>query len=247
MIRINLLEVRPRSAEPLSSILSSGRSSTFISRREAVLGGVFLALTVAILGVLVSRLSPTEATVEAVEAVAASEPALEQAPRAELDLPPRADDPAPAAETIFAPQAPPPAAEPQPAAPPAPPARPGAAPPRAETALGPGEHALTNIRATPLADRVDVFLEMPNAPEINAFRVDAPARLVFDIPATRLLTPDGERTRKIDSALVSRLRIAQKTFDPLLVRLVLEVQEGPVEMHISRTSAGVSIRVAAKP
>jgi hypothetical protein len=253
MIRINLLEVRPRSAERLDSILSSGRSSTFISRREAVVGALFLVLTVAILGVLVSRFSPGEEETE--RTVAAAEESLKTFPEVEI---PAADTPS--AET-YAPEAsaqteePPedspvepavetPAAEAAAEEPPAPAANQPPAPAAALDDGGEG-YLVSTVRATPLSDRVDVFLEIPDAPPVNSFRVDGPPRLVFDIPGALLLASDPERTQRIDSPLVSRLRIAQNTIDPPLVRLVLELGEAPAKAEVSTSAAGVSIRVTA--
>jgi AMIN domain len=248
MIRINLLEVRPRSAERLDSILSSGRSSTFISRREAVLGALFLVFTLVILGVLVSRFSPDGEESAKADAVEETAPPVESAAEPAVAVLPSAP-PTEAAEAAAKPrEEPPPAEAPIAASKPEPPARPApeAAPARVEPPASSGR-TLTAVRATPLADRVDVFLEMENPPSIKGFRVEKPARLVFDIPGTLLLAPDSQRSQEIASPLVSRLRIAQNTFDPPLVRLVLEVRENAIRSDVSTSAAGVSIHVTSAP
>ena len=247
MIRINLLEVRPRSAERLESILSSGRSSTFISRREAVVGALFLVLTVAILGVLASRFSPGEKETERTVAAAEESPKTSPEVQTPASDTPSADayEPEAPAQTEEPPEDSPgepafemPAAEAAPEEPP-PPADPPRAPDGGEVYL------VSTVRATPLPDRVDVFLEIPDAPPVNSFRVDGPPRLVFDIPGALLLASDPERTQHIDSPLVNRLRIAQNTIDPPLVRLVLELGAAPAKAEVSTSAAGVSIHVTA--
>jgi hypothetical protein len=238
MIRINLLEVRPRSSERLDSILSSGRSSTFISRREALVGVMFLALTGGILGVLAMRFGPGGAEPADVEAASTVAPPP-TAPQAVIPEPPA---PAPIMEQPPVEQ--PPIEEPA--------AAESAPPPRTQEAVAPPEaasgagHVLTNVRATPLADWVDVFLEVPNSAEINSFRMENPPRVVFDLADSALAVVDAQRNQALDSPLVKRLRMAQFSLEPPVVRLVLEVGDGPVSTTLSRSAAGVSIRVTAE-
>jgi hypothetical protein len=102
------------------------------------------------------------------------------------------------------------------------------------------------MRATALADRVDVFLEMANPPKVSSFRIENPPRLVFDIPGT-LAVADSRRSQAIESPLVQRVRIAQNRFDPPLVRLVIEVAAGPLQSDLSTSAAGISIHVTPRP
>ena len=239
MIQINLLEVRPKSTERLDALLSQGGSSTFISRREGLLGGLFLILTVAILAVLVYRFSSgdeDQAQTTAAENEAASlEPAAPAAPLPVQEQPPeQAEAVEPAADPVVV--DPPSAAGPHQVAPASQPAA---------MAAGSGAasgRALTALRVTPLDDRVDIFLEMPNAPAVKGFTVDNPPRLVFDIPDARLQAPDALRDQAVSSDIVSRVRIAQNTFSPPLVRLVLEVSAFP-EARVSTSAVGLSISV----
>ena len=246
MIRINLLEVRPRSAERLDTILSTGRSSTFISRREALLGVLFLALTAGILAVFATRFG---SSVPEPDAVAAVQP--------ELPLPEPVDPPPspllaaepPSAEPLAAQQsaaeppfaeAPPPEIqpEPEPAVPPSPPAQPAVAAPKLR---------LTDVRATVLEDRVDVFLEIPGSPDVSRFRLDNPARLVFDFTGSEVAAPASRLIQPLDGALIQRVRIGQYKTDPPVVRVVLEVGERPVKAEVASSEAGVGIQVTPEP
>ena len=236
MIRINLLEVRPRSAERFGAILGAGRSSTFISRREGILGVVFLALTAVILAVLAMRFGPGGG--EPTEVAAASEPA----PELETVVPETPPEPAPEPQPLL--EEPPAVIEP---APPEPAER---APERRRPAQGsladaPSERALSGIRATPLSGQVDVFLELPGVGEVQSFRLENPPRLVFDIPGATLTAPDRQRNQRLASPLVERLRIAQFRLEPPVVRLVLELGRAPAEAEVSTSAAGVSVRVTA--
>lgn len=260
MIRINLLEARPKSTERLDALLSPGGSSTFTSRREGLLGVLFLVLTVAILGVLAYRfISDDEAEGEPEQATAVepARPAPEPAPVAEppseepepaASEPEAAPKPAPATPAEAEPTepkpepvaaAPKPASAPPPPTPSAPPAQPAAS---SSGNVGGERRALTAVRVTPLADRVDIFLEMSDAPTVSGFHVEDPPRVVFDIPGARLQVAHSLRNQAIDSPLVHRLRIAQYTFDPPLVRMVLEVGSFP-STEVSASAAGLSIRV----
>ena len=250
MIRINLLAARPKSAERLDALLSPGGRSTFISGREALLGGLFLVLTVVILAVLAYRFSSSGE--EGSEALAAAEAGAEAAEvmEPEPSAAPVAPAPAPPDPEPLDPEAEP-AAAPSPAQPdpdPPPPDRAPAlpAPAIARTAETPASPArtLTALRVTPLADRVDIFLEMSDAPRVDSFNVESPPRVVVDIPGTLLQVADGLRNQPVDSPLVSRLRIAQNTFDPPRVRLVLDVPAFP-STRVIASADGLSIQVTA--
>ena len=256
MIRINLLEVRPKSTERLDALLSPGGSSTFISRREGLLGVLFLALTVVILGVLAYRFAFDHEEGDP-QQVAAIEP-VPQSPEPSPEPPPEPVDPEPAAapEAVDGPSpeapapeetapeesaAPPAAAQPQPRPAPAPTTSAQASAGASSSAMD-SASPLSSIRVTPLADRVDIFLEMANAGEVTSFSVDNPPRVVFDIPNARLQAPDASRTQTVASPLINRVRVAQNRFDPPVVRVVLDVDSFPAA-EASTSPAGVSIRV----
>ncbi len=251
MIRINLLAVRPKSPERLDALLSPGGSSTFISGREAILGGVFLLVTVVILGVLAYRFASTDE--DPGEETAVAEASADPAAEAQAAAVP-AEEPEPAAPEPLAPSQPEPAATPAPAQPQAaaqqapPPRQPRSSPPLAAAtgSAGATGRSLTAIRVTPLQDRVDIFLEMTDATRVDGFNVNNPPRVVFDIPGALLLVPDSLRNQAVDSPLVSRLRIAQNKFDPPLVRLVLDAPQFPA-IQTSASAAGLSIRVTPGP
>jgi hypothetical protein len=232
VIRINLLKHLPPSEERLQSMLNPARSGGFISRRETILGGLFLALAAGILGsqLWLSRVAEEEDF----EAASSAPPVVSSAP-------------APPAPAIPVPAAP---AE-QPAPRPEPPeivatAEVAPASPTGKAAEGresePGRLRLSEVRVTSVGDGLDIFLAVTGSPKIRSFRVDNPSRVVFDIPGAILEAPSDQRIQRLDGALVSRLRIAQNELEPPLVRLVLEVPEFPAAAG-SVSEAGVSIQV----
>jgi hypothetical protein len=88
---------------------------------------------------------------------------------------------------------------------------------------------------------------MANAPRASSFNVENPRRVVIDIPGVRLQAPGATRNEAVDSSpLVRRLRIAQNTLNPPLVRVVLEVDAFP-EVDVSSSAAGLAIRVTPAP
>ncbi|MBI1357648.1 MAG: AMIN domain-containing protein [Acidobacteria bacterium] len=230
MIRINLLEHLPAPTERLQAMLNPGRSGGFISRREVVLGGLFLGLALAILGTQLwfrqEDLEPEAPSLEAAVETPAPRPASPPAaPPAQAQ-----PDPLPVAELIV--EAPP--AEPDP------PAREPSETARPATAGAPLH--VTALQLTPLATGLDVFVSIAGAPTVRSFRVDNPNRVVFDIPGATLDIPDAQRNQVVDGELVQRVRIAQNTLDPPLVRLVLETPVFPA-VEISSNDAGVSLRI----
>ncbi len=248
MIRINLLKHMPAPTERLQAMLNPSRSGGFISRRETVLGGLFLLLAFTILGtqLWLSREPEDEPPVEEVAKVPAiGQPQFKMGRGAVNPFAvknPRTSAAEPKAATAAAPVAPKPDQPPQ-ADPPAPkPAakqapKPPSEPPGADETSG-----LTGVRVTTLEDGVDIFLPIPGRPPVRSFRVDNPNRVVFDIPGALLEAPGEQRNQPVDSALVTRVRAAQNSIEPPLVRVVLEVPQFP-STKSSVSDAGVAIRV----
>lgn len=251
MIRINLLNHLPAPTEGLQAMLHPGRSGGFISRRETILGGLFLLMAFAILGSqLWMHREPAEepaaqsarAPVTKVEANPnnpsgpgyrggqggsppfATKPGTtkpETAPPAAEAAPESAPEPAPKPTTQTA------ASRPSPE-----PAKPDAA----------ARSPLTAIRVTPIEDGVDIFLPIEGSPRVKTFRVDDPSRVVFDIPGATLEAPNEQRVQRIDSPWITRVRVAQNTIEPPLVRVVLEVPDFP-KTSSSVSEVGIAIRV----
>jgi len=253
MIRINLLKHMPAPTERLQAMLNPSRSGGFISRRETILGGLFLLLAFTILGtqLWLAQEPQEEPPVEEVSdrpasaypqfkmgagaanpfegkkpSDAGSQPArLDSTPTAPKSAPPAAQS---APEPVVAKTAPKPAAEPQ-----------SPAAPKGDEAFS---GKITGVRVTAVEDGVDLFLPVQGRPRVRTFRVDNPNRVVFDIPGAVLEAPREQTSQSVESAWVSRVRAAQNSIEPPLVRVVLEVPEFPSIQH-SASDAGVAIRV----
>ena len=254
MIRINLLEHLPAPTERLQAMLNPGRSGGFISRRETVLGGLFLLLAFAILGTqLWLRQEPVEESqVESDAPASVWEPRISKGPGAvnpfarphgetaagSLDQPatpaPSAAQPDTAPPTARTPRRPeqPPASKETEAAPELKPAAPSLE----------GSEGLTAIRVTPLEDGVDIFVAIKGRPQVQSFRVEDPNRVVLDVPGAVLEAPREQHVQRVDSTWVTRVRVAQNDIEPPLVRLVIEVPQFPA-VNSSVSDAGVAIRV----
>lgn len=238
MIRINLLDHLPAPAERLQAMLNPGRAGGFISRRETVLGGLFLLLAFSILGTQfwLSQEPPQDAIVESPPA----RPAAKPAPKPVAKPPSETD--AEEAAAAFA-RLPParPATLPPPAAgkPPEVPKPELSSKPASTLASG---SKLTAVNVTPLEDGVDIFLPIQGKPDVRSFRVDNPKRVAFDIPGAILDIPREQSVQRIESEWVTRVRAAQNALDPPLVRVVLEAPEFPA-VKISVSEMGVAIRV----
>jgi hypothetical protein len=237
VIRINLLKHLPAPDERLHAMLNPTRSGGFISRRETMLGGLFLALAAAILG---SQLWLSRGAGSADVEPSAPRPVVSPAPapRQQQPQPPvQAAQPEPEPEDSEARQV----AEAFAALPPA---ELPAAPAVASESPAPQDGAMriTAVNATPAGEGLDIFLAVAGSPTIRSLRVDNPSRLVFDIPGVILAAPPDQRVQRLEGPLVSRLRIAQNVLDPPLVRLVLEVPEFPAATS-SVSADGVAIRV----
>ena len=231
MIRINLLDHLPAPTERFQAMLNPGRTGGFISRRETLLGGLFLVLAFGILG---TQLWLSQEPVEP-ESVR-PEVARQDPPKPVVAPPPpsfQLDEANEIAEAF---------AELPPAEAPTPPPQPAAkkAPPP-EPALG-GDGKITGVRVTLLEDGVDIFLPIKGRPRVRTFRVDNPNRVVFDIPGAILDAPREQQNQRIDSPWVTRLRAAQNELEPPLVRIVLEVPDFPATDN-SVSDEGVAIRV----
>ncbi|MCB9384802.1 MAG: AMIN domain-containing protein [Bryobacterales bacterium] len=260
MIRINLLEVRPQAGERLRSLLGGRASSTFISRRETLAGVAFLALTAGILTVVATRLGWDEESAEAVTVASSPaaadlevEPIVVDTPELAPPTPFREASLQASLEAQLAEPAPQPETRPRTPAATAPePAvevtKPAPKPePKSSPAPAGKKFDVSAVRATPLADRLDVFVEVAGSPKVSSFRVDNPPRLVFDLAGAQLALSNQQRTQSIASPLAGKLRIAQFQIEPAVVRLVLELGGGPAKAAVSTSPAGVSIVVTPAP
>lgn len=240
MIRVNLLKGKPGSGERLEAVLTTGGASAFISRREAVLGGLFLLLGVAILATQVSFTGdadpepPPELVAEAAPPESASsEPEPAVTPESE---------PAEPTETEAAP-------EPRPAEtpPPKPPVTESARRPAAAAVADAGAgrvREVSGLTISPVAGGLEISLYTGARPDYSTFRLDNPKRIVFDLNGVVLNLPAAERDQAVGHPLVARIRIATNRFDPPRVRMVLEVPEFP-KVTPEAAEDGLVLRISA--
>ena len=76
--------------------------------------------------------------------------------------------------------------------------------------------------------------------EVSTFNLDAPPRIVVDLANARLDT--RKRNLEVGHSLLRRIRVAQNSFDPPRVRLVLETGSTP-DMVIVDRSGGFAFLV----
>ena len=77
----------------------------------------------------------------------------------------------------------------------------------------------------------------------ETFRLEAPNRVVVDVPGTWITMPFNRRSLEISHPLVHRIRLGQYKVDPPISRLVLDV-EGFPNLLIFPHSSGLDIQVS---
>jgi AMIN domain len=242
VIRINLLKGRVGPADLLPPALdASGAPARFLTKREFILalavvmiGGAIIAAQV--FGIFSEPVKddPLVATYErpvAPEPKSAVQPVIEEAQAAPPDIPNPVSAPVP--------EQPPPTKEPT-AVVPAPAVRPDAefgAPPA---------HTVTAIKLVPWGEAIEVLAEVQGQPEYRSFWLTNPDRLVLDVEDSELHVAASELTRQNPHPLIRQLRAAQNSFEPPLVRIVVETErDGPVE--ITSSAAGISVKLSPAP
>ncbi len=257
MIRINLLDSLP-AGKRMHAALNPGGASTFISKREVLLGGAFLVLGVAILAAIF-HFGPQEEPGDEVplltgvseqtepqqpDAPAASTPAepepVESSPGgAEAPSAAGADEearePVEATETSAQPAASPERAAPERPSPlPSKPPLPAPAAPKPRNAdRWAGAARLTGLTVTPLGSQLQIFLAVDGECEVKTFNLDNPDRVVVDLEPARLEM--RTRTVEVGHKLLRQIRIAQNQIDPPKVRLVMDAGEFPDMIIVDRS------------
>jgi hypothetical protein len=252
MIRINLLKGRTGVADRLPPALTAeGYSSRFLTQRELVLAVALVAIGGGIIAAQVYGVfeAPAEDDpyVATYERPGGPPPATRTAPTAEpeADVPPATE--AEVTEPVIPPAAAPetvPASLPMAFAPePTPVAEPIA---RAAFGDAPG-HTVTGLRLVEWGEAIEVFVDVAGTPEYRSFWVNNPDRLVIDLEDSELRVSNSELNRSDVHPLISQLRAAQNSFDPPLVRIVVQTarSEGPVE--ITPSSDGISVKLTPAP
>jgi hypothetical protein len=253
MIRINLLKSRaaaPAAApQTQEAPLKPSGSSTFISRREVALGGLFLLLGGAILATqmfdvfedpeLVEQMSGEAPPKEIAVAMPASPPSDELAAAPQNNSAVAEREPAADPEPDSAPAAPKPSPKRQkPAAPVTPAPAEAKTPTRFVTPAG--AIPVRDIQIVPWGDAAEVFISVSGA-EYSTFRLENPPRFVVDIQNAELRIPSRRRNLSVDHAAIGQVRAAQNSFDPALVRVVIETASSAPE--VSTTPTGISVKL----
>lgn len=242
MIRINLLKERAGSNDLLPPALdASGTPSRFLTKRELVLalalvtigGGIIAAQ---LMGIFEESPADDEPLVATYERPTAPEPA------APVSAPPASASPA--LETASSVSV-----EPAIAESPAPSATPVVAPTDfpAEREFGAEPtYIVTALKLVPEGQAIEVLAEVQGQPEYRSFWLKNPDRLVIDLQDAELRVPPGELSQPSSHPLIRQLRAAQNSYEPPLVRIVVETgREGPVE--ITAAAAGISVKLSPAP
>lgn len=245
MIRINLLKGRPGSADRLPPALTAdGTSSKFLTQRELVLA---VALVVIGGGIVAAQVfgvfeEPADDTYVAVyeqpggprpAARLEPEPTIEPLPDTELvDSSAEPAAPVPnSARTAAAAAAPVPPVESS-----------------ADSSSGdPPSYTVTGLRLVEWGEAIEVFVDVEGAPEYRSFWVNNPDRLVLDLEDAELRVSAAELSRSDVHPLISQLRVAQNSFDPLVVRIVVETARNEGSIEITAASGGISVKLAPAP
>lgn len=257
MIRINLLKGRAGSVDRLPPALrTDGSSSRFLTQRELILavalvaigGGIIAAQMFGVFegpaddgGPYVATYErpggpPPAASPREPEPVVAA-PLVSAEPAAVVPAEPEPESLA----IVPVPVTPPEAAAPAPA-----PVSPVAIADNSSFGDPPG-HTVTGLRLVEWGDAIEVFVDVAGTPEYRSFWVNNPDRLVIDLEDAELRVPNAELNRSDVHPLISQLRAAQNSFDPPLVRIVVQTarEEGPVE--ITPSADGISVKLAPAP
>jgi hypothetical protein len=251
MIRINLLKVRAGSNNLLPPALdASGTPSRFLTKRELILalalmtiGGGIIAAQV--FGIFREPPADDEPLVATYERPAAPTPPPASAPPVNVP-PPVSVSPAVGTAPIV-PGDPTIAESPAPSATP-PPATPTASPPeRPEREFGAEPtYTVTALRLVPWDQSIEVLAEVQGQPEYRSFWLTNPDRLVIDLEDAELRVSPEELSQASPHPLIRQVRAAQNSFEPPLVRIVVETEgDGPVE--ITANAAGISVKLSPAP
>lgn len=241
MIRINLLKGRPGSNAVLPPALdASGTPSRFLTKREIILALALVAIGGGIIAAQVLGIfRPPPSDDEPLVATYGAPPASRQA------SPPSAESPAAEIAPVVASE--PPVAE----APVQPPATvvtlAATAPPKPEREFGAEpSHTIVALKLVPWGEAIEVLAQVQGQPQYRSFWLANPDRLVIDVEDAELRVSTAELSRTSPHPLIRQLRAAQNSFEPPLVRIVVETErDGPVE--ITATAAGISVKLSPAP
>lgn len=244
MIRINLLKMRAESNDPLPPALDArGTPSRFLTKRELVLALALMAFGGAIIATQAFGIFQREPTDDTPLVAASEAPA---APAPPVSAPPPTSVPPAAEPAPVVPSEPPVAEPPAPAAAPSVTSAPSAQE-RPEREFGDEPNYIVSaLKLVPSGPAIEVLAEVQGQPEYRSFWLSNPVRLVIDLEDAELRVPPDELSQPGAHPLLRQVRAAQNTFEPPLVRIVVEPEgEGPVELTTG--AAGISVKLSPAP
>ncbi len=240
MIRIDLFRRRANLPEGADRMAEPGGASAFVSKREVVVGVVLLLAAFVLLATQLYDPYDRELAAEnpySVEPEVLQPPPVEPEPAAVVPLDPEAaEEPAqdPPETTPEAEPAPEP--EPEPVEP-SPPAQPTSPEPASSVAT---------LRALDVAvadGAVEIRIRAGRELESSWFTLPDPARVVVDLKDSDL--DMEQRSQSIEHPTIKRVRIAQYQLDPMIVRVVIEVDSRP-EVTTTKQPDGLTIRAVPR-
>jgi hypothetical protein len=105
---------------------------------------------------------------------------------------------------------------------------------------------VTALRLVPWDQSIEVLAEVQGQPEYRSFWLTNPDRLVIDLEDAELRVSPEELSQASPHPLIRQVRAAQNSFEPPLVRIVVETEgDGPVE--ITANAAGISVKLSPAP
>ncbi|MDA1314204.1 MAG: AMIN domain-containing protein [Acidobacteria bacterium] len=264
MIRVNLLQPIGAREGRVESLIRTGGASSFISRREVLLGLGCLAIAA---GALVFQFggsgdggrtaaeetplvsTPPQPLIRDLDADhQAASAATPGAPgrldtAADVTSAAGADDAAPAdanASNVveLEPLATNPTGEVEPSMP--------AAPPTASSRLAADAPVLHQLVLSSQGETLRIFAATGMQPKYSMFRLDNPKRIVIDLPGVRLTLPTDHHTQTPDHPPVSRIRAGQYRTNPPSARIVLDVTSYP-EVEVLPQFNGLYLIVTERP
>jgi hypothetical protein len=238
MIRIDLFRRRANHPERADRMAEPGGSSAFVSKREIIVGVVLLFVAFALLANQLYDPYDREPVAEdsyPVEPEVLQPQPPEQEPVAEMRPEPEGT-PDPVEES---PETTPVAVrEPEPEQVELPrPAPPTSSEPASSVAT------LSKLDIAVADGAVEIRLRAGRELESSWFTLPDPSRVVIDLKDTDLQME--QRSQSIDHPTIKGLRIAQYQLDPMMVRMVIDVESRP-EITITPQSDGLTIRAVPR-
>lgn len=241
MIRINLLKGRAGSSDFLPPALdANGTPSRFLTKREMILalalvtigGGIIAAQVFGVfreppsddeplVAVYERPAAPTPPPAREAPAVEAAPIVTSEPPIAEVSLPAQAEAPVVASAAALQER------------------------PDREFGAAPA-HTVTALKLIPWGSAIEILAQVQGRPPYRSFWLNNPDRLVIDVEDSELRVSAAELSRTNPHPLIRQLRAAQNSFEPPVVRIVVETdRDGPVE--ITDNAAGISVKLSPAP